>query len=75
MNYVNYKKLKILKVIIFIDFAFLSFLFKKKSYIYIKMSKNLSGKYCQENIERSQKKARERYKNRGRYKNFSEDEK
>ena len=27
------------------------------------MSKNLSGKYCQENKERVQKKARERYQN------------
>ena len=55
MNYVNYKKLKILKAIIFIDFAFFCFLFKK-NHIYIKMSKNVSGKYCQENIERLQKK-------------------
>ena len=29
--------------------------------MYIKMSKNLSGKYYQENTERLQKKARERY--------------
>ena len=56
MNYANYKKLKILKAIIFIDFAFFCFLFKK-NHIYIKMSKNVSGKYCQENIERLQKKS------------------
>ena len=31
--------------------------------IYIKMSKNLSGKYYQENKERLQKKAREKYQN------------
>ena len=52
------------------------------------MSKNLSAKYYQENKERLQKKARERYQNlskeekekkqqygRERYKNLSEDEK
>ena len=52
------------------------------------MSKNLSAKYYQENKERLQKKARERYQNLskeekekkrhygcGRYKNLSEDEK
>ena len=52
------------------------------------MSKNLSPKYYQENNERLQKKARERYQNlskkekdkkqqygRERYKNLSEDEK
>ena len=32
-------------------------------FIYIKMSKNLSAKYNQENKERLQKKARERYQN------------
>ena len=50
------------------------------------MSKNLSAKYCQENQERLQKKARERFQNlpkkekvkkqqygRERYKNLSED--
>ena len=52
------------------------------------MSKNLSAKYYQENKERQQKKARERYQNfskekkekkqqygRERYKNLSENEK
>ena len=55
--------------------------------IYIKISKNLSAKCYQENKERPQKKARERYQNlskeekkkqqygRERYKNLSEDEK
>ena len=56
--------------------------------ICIKISKNLSAKCYQENKERLQKKARERYQNlskeekekkqqygRERYKNFSEDEK
>ena len=57
-------------------------------YIYIKISKNLSAKYYQENKKRLQKKACERYQNRynekkeekqqygrERYKNLSEDEK
>ena len=52
------------------------------------MSRNFSAKYYQQNKERLQKKARERYQNlskkekekkqqygRKRYKNFSEDEK
>ena len=52
------------------------------------MSKNLSAKYCQENKQRQQKKARERYQNlskeenekkqqygRELYKNLSENEK
>ena len=54
---------------------------------YKKISKNLSAKYYQENKERLQRKARERYQNlstekekkqqygRERYKNLSEDEK
>ena len=56
----------------------------------IKMNKNLSAKYYQENIERLQKQPRERHQNlsneekrksdymvvgRERYKNLSEDEK
>ena len=57
-------------------------------FIYIKMSENLSAKYCQENKERLQKKARKRYQNlskkekekkrqygRKYCKNLSEDEK
>ena len=38
-------------------------------FMYMKMSHNLSAKYYQENKERLQKKARERYKN------FSKEEK
>ena len=62
--------------------------FYKCFFIYIKMSKYLSVSYYQENEERLQKKAPERYQNltkeekekkrqygRERYKNFSEDEK
>ena len=54
--------------------------------MYVKMSKNLSAKYYQENKERLQKKAHKRYQNLykeeknqqygcKRYKNLSEDEK
>ena len=65
-------------------------LFCKFSFIYIKASKNLSAKYYQENKDRLQKKANERYQNFSnkekekkqqydcdceRYKNLSEDEK
>ena len=72
--------------------TFLLILFYNFSYnfffIYIKMSKNLSAKYYQENKERLQKKSRKRYQNlskeekgkkqqygRERYKNLSEEKK
>ena len=43
-------------------FTFYKF-FYKFFFIYIKLPKNLSAKFYQENKERLQKKARERYKN------------
>ena len=49
MNHVNHNKVKS----IFYNFFF----------IYVRISKSLSGKYDQENKERLQKKAREKYKN------------
>ena len=51
------KLIKVISAILF--FITFSIIF----FIYIKTSKNLSAKYFQENKERLQKKARERYKN------------
>ena len=51
------KLIKVISAILF--FITFSIIF----FIYIKTSKNLSDKYFQENKERLQKKARERYKN------------
>ena len=47
----------------FIFYNFFDNFFYKFFFIYIKMSKNLSAKYCQENKERLQKKARQRCQN------------
>ena len=60
MNYVNQNKVKVK----FLSPNFNNFFYKffyKFFFIYIKMSKTLSAKYYQENKERLQKKARERY--------------
>ena len=65
MNYVNHRKVKISKwnseihfLIFFYKFAIIFF-----SCVCIKMSKILSAKYYQENKDRLQKKACERYQN------------
>ena len=42
---------------------FYIYIFKNFFFIYIKISKNLSAKYYQENKERLRTKARERYQN------------
>ena len=91
MNYVNHGKTKIYKVA-FLNLSINPFFYKFHPFfliiffIYMKMSKNLSATYYQENKERLQKRARERYENLSkekkkqhygseRYKNLSEDKK
>ena len=59
MNYLNHDKAKTSKWNFKIFFINVFIIF----FTYIKMSKNLSAKCYQENKERLQKKARERYQN------------
>ena len=86
MTKLKFKKVTFLKLLIN-TFFFCNFFFYKFLFIYTKLSKNLTAEYYQQDKERLQKKACERYQNiskeekekmpyfHERYKNLSKDEK